>query len=915
VRVEHWRYAIPLWLRGLLRRRDVERDLDDEIRDHIDHQTAAYLAEGMHPDQARRAALVRFGGVERIKDESRDARRLSIIDSIAQLRFAARSLARARTFTVAMTATIALAVGAGCAAFALVDTVLLRPLPYPDSDRLVGLWHAFPGIGMPIVRQAPGTYASYRTSARLFESIGAFGVGQATIASGAAAEPERLPGAGVAPSIFSMLRARPLLGRVPVDADEQEGAPPVVVINEAYWRTRLAATPNVLGRTIRVNDIEREIVGVMPASFAFPGSDVRVWMPANVRPGPYLGSFNFRAIGRLRPGVSVAAAQAELQQILSRIGETFPEQQPGVPTPRILQQTQAVAVVHRLRDDVIGGFTRILTLVAGTVGLLVLVAFSNVASLTLARVEARRRELAIRATLGASASRIWWSLLGEAAMVSCVGGLVGFGVAASVLALLAHAGPTRLPDPMVTNGGDVLLPRLNEIGADWSLGLFALALTALFCIVSGSIGTWRVMRTDTSRALREDGRSATASKTSQRLRSAFVVAEVALSLALLSGSAVLGRSLLRLRAIHPGFTAANAFTFWTFLPPARYRESAKISRFYQDAIARIGRLPRVESVGTVSKLPLAGYAGAMIMWAENSALPDGPMPPSITYVTASSGYFRAMQIPIVAGRTFDDDAVRRGANEVVVTRGFVLRHWNDSTGQRSVGRRMLPRREGPWYTIVGVAEEVRDTALTAPPLTMAYFPADAGTDPANEWRTSSEMAFVVRTNSPSPGLSAAVEREIHSLDPALPVYETAFLTDIVSKAGSRMRFALLLLGTGAAVTLALGIVGLYGVIAYVVGLRSREIGIRIALGLRPDFATRMIVRQGEAIIIAGALLGVGVFLAFAKLLRSLVFEVGVLDTMSVAVAGLAVLLIATLATWVPARRAARIDPAAVLKGE
>lgn len=917
MRFERWRYSLPLWLRGLFRRPSVEREVDEEIRDHIELATAANIAGGMPADDARRAALVAFGGVERIKDESRDARRLSIIDSIAQLRFAARSLSHARVFTVATVATIALAIGAGSAMLTLLNTILLRPLPYPESDRLVGVWHSFPGMGMALVPQSPGTYLSYRKSARSFESIGLYAPGLVTVNyDDPSVEPERVRATGVTGSIFSMLRARAMLGRLLTDADDAVDAPRVAVVGETFWRSRMHAAPDVVGHRIRVDGEMQEIVGVVPASFAFPGSDVRLWLPIRLAPGNNLGSFGIRAIGRLRPGISRAVAQTELQAILMHVAETYPEVNPGMSTVQALAKTRAVAVVHDLHEDAIGGFERILWLVAAIVAVLVIVAFSNVASLVLARADARSREFAVRRTLGASAARIWGMLLTEAATVSVVGAVAGTCIAAAALTVLRRTGPTEFPDPRFANGGVPVLPRLDEVHLDWTLAMSVLALTAAFCVMIGFIGTWRAMSSDAGRVLREGGRSGTSGRASQRLRAAFVIVEVALSLVLLSGSAVLGRSMLRILDVRPGFDPANVITFWTAPSRLTYRDAADVARFYRETIDRVARMPDVAAVGIVSKPPLEFAQTRRIVWVENAPPSKDALPPDVAIAEASDGYFRAMGIPVVAGRVFDPANVKRGASEAVVSRGFVIQNWGDSTGTGGLGRRFRPiGNVGPWYTIVGVVGDVRDTSLTTPAIPEIYLPEEPGLDSITQQRTLRNMAFVVRTRGPAIGIPATLRRAIRAIDPSLPIEDLAFMTETMAKSRSRMTLALLLLAVGSAATLALGVVGLYGVIAYVVGLRSREIGIRIALGLAPDRAARMILQQGERIVVAGAVIGVVVFVAFAKLLSSLAFDVSVVDRAALGAAAAVVFLVATLATWLPARRAARIDPAEALKSD
>ena len=554
------------------------------------------------------------------------------------------------------------------------------------------------------------------------------------------------------------------------DSDEVHGAPRVVVISETYWRTRLGGAPNVLGRRIRIDGRDNEIVGVLPASFAFPSSETRIWGIANVRPDAYLGSFGFRAIGRLRPGVTLDAAQRDLEGILQRTPELFPEQRPGVTTASVLAMTKARVVIRLLRDDAIGGFDRIVWLVAAIAGVLVLVAFSNVASLTLARVEARQRELAVRSTLGASMARIWWSVLAETAIVSATGGVLGTAIAFVVLRLISHLGPTSLPDPMMANGGSFLLPRLNEVHAGWTLASSALAITLAFALLSGAIGTWRATSGDIVRTLRDGGRLGTSGRASHRLRGAFVAVEVALSLVLLSGSIVLGRSLQRLLDVRAGFDPTNVFTTWTMLGGAAYPNADDVARFYRDAVARVERIPGVAAAGIVSKPPLQYGQTQRVTWVEDAPPAAGVLPPGHPVAEASEGYFRAMGIPVLAGRVFSDENVRRGAEEAVVSRAFAMQYWNDSTGARALGRRFRPYAVGPWLTIVGVVGDVRDTSLTAPPQAAVYLPEDPGLDTVSDTRPTRVMAFVVRTNGAMPGIAAAVEREIRAIDRDLPTY-------------------------------------------------------------------------------------------------------------------------------------------------
>jgi putative ABC transport system permease protein len=793
--------------------------------------------------------------------------------------------------------------------------VLLRPLPYPESERLVGLWHTAPGVGVPLLPQAPGTYVLYQ-NAKSFESIGAYFDGESPIGHGSAPPViERLPVAGVTASIFPTLRTRPLADRLFTETDELPGTQRVVVISERYWRTRLAATPSVIGTHITVDGLDREIVGVLPSTFAFPGSNIEIWAPIIIKPNGYLGLFGPRAIGRLRPGVTLDAAQRELQQILLRAPDTFAEQKPGLPTGPMLARTRAAAVVHPLRDDAIGGFAHILWIAATTIGVLVLVALSNLASLILARVESRQREFAVRSVLGASARRVWWSFLNEVLILAGIGGAIGLALGAAVLVVLPRTGATQLVDPRLADASRIVIPRLDEIHPGATLILSAIGITLLFLLAGATIGAGRLTTRDPGRTLREGGRAGTAGRTPQRLRAMFVAIEVALSLVLLSGSAMLGRSLQRLLRVDPGFNPAGAVTFWTSLRGTTYFDDLAIERFYHDAINRVARLPGVDIVGIVSKLPLENGPVLQLVTVEDAPPGSGAVGLPVAEAAASTDYFRAMGIPLVAGRSFDDANVRRGANEAVVGRSFAIRYWGDSTGTRALGRRIRAQASAPWYTVVGVVGDVRDTALTAAPMEVIYLPTTLAEGTTDIFRVRHDMAFVLRTTRSAASLAAELRREIHAVDPSVPLLELQALSEEVSKSGRRLRFVLVLLGVGATMTLALGVVGLYGVIAYLVNLRSREIGIRIALGLTPSSATRMIVREGETVVAIGAVAGVIVFVAFARLLRSLTYGVSAVDGASLAIAIVIVIGVASLATWLPARRAARIDPAEALRNE
>lgn len=826
---------------------------------------------------------------------------------MSPIRHAARTLARARGFSAASIATTALAIGIGCATFGLVNAVLLRPLPYPDSDRLVGLWHTLPGLNLPVAKLSPGTYIVYREQSKSLEETGLYLSLAATLAyTDPDLQPERARAGWITPSTFAVLGAKPLLGRLFTDAEADASTPQVAVISERLWNTRFAASQRVLTQFITVDGQRRRIIGVMPASFAFPEAGTPLWVPLDMSKPVYAGGFGFNGIGRLRPRVTITAAQRELETLLPRVADRFPEVRPGLSTVLALRQTRARPVLHRMRDDVIAGFDRILWLISATVALLVIVAVSNVASLFLVRLESRQREFAVRCALGASSGRVWQDLMAESAMLTAAGGAIGLGIATVALRVLVQFAP-------------VGVPRLNEVHVDGAVLIAAVVLIGVFALPSALISGFSRGSDAALSALRDGGRAGTTGPAGRRMRAAFVGAEVALALVLLAASGVLGRSILRVRAVQPGFDPSNTFTFWTFLPDGAYKRSQDAARFYREAIDRLQRLPGIASVAVTAKLPLEieGFPYSLLIWADDGSTGSTALPPAFQTTSTSSEYFKTMRIPLIAGRSYDDANVRRGMKETVVSRGFVEHFWHDATGRTGVGKRLRPGLDAPWFTIVGVVGDVRDSTLTLPPIAEVYFPEEASTDSASAApnTTGRDMAFVVRTRGTRPDLATVLRRELHAIDPNLPFYRPATMDQVVADARARMTFALMLLAVGSVATLILGVVGLYGVVAYVVRLRSREISIRIALGLAPTGAARMILWEGGTIVVIGAAIGVAVFVAFARLLKTFTFEVSPIDLTTLAAAIAAVLVVATLATWIPARRAAGIDPAETLKAD
>lgn len=815
-----------------------------------------------------------------------------------------RSLRRSPAFTVAASLTLVLGIGAAVAMFALVNGVLLRPLPFPQPDRLVGVWHDLRGINLHKANQTGGTYFTYRKLAHTLDGMGLFNEGAVNVSDpGRGSEPQRVGATWVTASLIPVMGVKPLLGRNFTAAEDLPKGPDVVIISEALWRSRFAGARDVLGRTMEVNGRSREIIGVMPDDFRYPNGNTRLWLPLQLDPAnPYPGGFNYQGVARLRPGVTVADVNRDLAAVLPRMVEIAPNMAPGVSTQMLLDQAKPLPFAVPLKEDITGGIAKTLWIVAAAAALVLLVACANVTNLILVRADARQRELAVREALGAGRARVLTHFLAESALITAVAGLVGLVAAAVAIHVLVAAGPTAIP-------------RLSGVRIDLATVVFAVGVSALVALVCSIIPALRIGRLRLSVALREGGRGGTSGRVQQRVRGALVAVQIAFALVALAGSALLLRTFQHLNAVRPGFDAEHVATFWLSLPSARYPNDSAEVRFYTQLLDRARALPGVQDAGITSRLPLLDRGvNQNPFYPENDSRYATKIPPLQIYTTIDGNYFRTMRIPLIAGRTFGRlDSQRE--DEAVISRATAIQFFGDSTGQAAIGRRFqqLPNAK-TWYTVVGVVGDTRDTALAAPPSQTVYFPEVPSSD-SLFGQTRSTMALVVRTAGEPTALTTAVQRAVRELDPTLPLFDVRPMTAVVSAATAQLSFTIVVLGAAAVVTLLLGAIGLYGVMAYVVALRSRELGVRIALGASPGSVVGMLTRQGVVLTTIGVGVGLGLFALVARFLRALLF--GVAPTDPVALVGSTALLVgvAALASWIPARRSARLDPAEVLRAE
>jgi putative ABC transport system permease protein len=876
----------------------------DERRDAVrnGHTVWAFWVS-LIPDLFTQAAAERvvsvFPGWRRTDSPSDEDSLMASVPAalrFTEIRHAARRLRRVPTFTAATMFVLALGIGATTAVFSVVNGVLLRPLPYPDPERLVDLSHTLQVAGVGKVQQSDASFLLYQRHTTVFDGVAAtrgFDVNIGPIV-GSPAQTERVFATGVSASLFGVLRVKPLHGRGFLEGEDRKDHSRVVVLAEGLWRRKFGGDESVVGKQVVIDGESRTVVGIMPQSFQYPGASTELWIPLAFDPAhANAGSFNFEGVARLKPGVSPEAAQAELDRLLPRLLEEFPSNIP----PAMWAQAHVRALVTPLRDVIVGDVSRLLWILLGTVGLVLLIACANVANLFLVRGESRQRELAVRSALGAGLAGVLAQYLSEALLLAGGGGAVGVGLAAFAVRF-ARSLPSGID-----------LPRLNEVRIDGTVLLFAVALTVIAAIAVSLIPLMRARKIPISSVLKESGRSATTGGERQRARSALVIAQVALALVLVAASGLMARSFARLRDVKPGFDADGMFVMRIALPTSKYASTASIIQFYDRLLEQTRALPGVRSAELTTWVPLTGNHSNSVTQVEDHPLPPNAVPRVHDQAYVTAGYFTMMSAPLLTGRTFGTQDPARPSNEVIVSRAFAERYWPKGN---PLGKRIRPGIDGPWFTIVGVASDVHLQALDQPVDDAIYLPMV--TPDSDTTSAPSAVAVLIRSSNPD-AVAAPVRRVVQSLDPALPVYDEHLMTAIVASASARTRFTMLLLAVASGLALVLGAVGIYGVMAYGVSLRQREIGVRMALGARPVDVRQMISRQGVGLAAIGVVIGLAAALGVTRFLRGLLYDVSPTDPLTLGGTCVVLLAVALLASWIPAQRAAGMDAAEALRSD
>jgi putative ABC transport system permease protein len=896
-----------LW--NVVRRSQMDDDLKRELDTHLALIEEEGRAHGLSADEAHREARVRFGNPLAYRERALDEVIATwIADTWKDAIFAARRLVRSPAFTLASVLTLALAIGANAAIFAVVQRVVQNPLPYSDSDRLIDVDHGAQLLNLPSgMGMTRGLYYQYLNRAHTLDGVALYTTDAVTLTGNG--DPERIRVTRVTTTLAPVMRVWPVLGRWFTDAESVLGAPRVAVLSYGLWAGRFGRDPGILGRPVTLAGVPTEVIGVMPASFAFPDPRIDAWIPEPIARSMGFGIWTYRGVARLRDGVTVADARAELNGLIGDLSRAYPGDPYAVGNG---EQIKLFSAPRTLKDMILGDVARGLWILLASVGLVLLVACANVANLFLVRSEARQREVAVRRALGAGALGIARYFLAESVLLSITGGVIGLALAWGAVRLLVTIGPANLP-------------RISEVRVDAVAVAYTLALSLLTALVFGAIPLWR--GTPLASSLHESGRGNTASRGRHRARHLLMGGQVALALVLLVASGLMVRSFRQLRAVDPGFDASSALTFSVGLPDRDYPNRAAAVAAHQAILDRLSALPGVTGVSASTCLPLAGGCFGNTVLVEGRALAAGTIPPIARFRAVAGGYFEAMGIRLLRGRGIERSDVERSEPAVVVNEAFAERFFPT---QNPIGEHVSSHRaparpgDGPtltWLTIVGIVSNTPTDALADPnPASQLYMPMSIAGGP--DFPVSSligpnisVMSYVVRSTTSLSGLAPSVRRVVGGVDPQLALAQVSTLQDTLDRASAQMAFMMILLAIAAGVALTLGVIGIYGVMSYVVTQRTGEIGVRLALGAEPASVARMIVRQGALVTLAGIAIGLAAALAGSRLIESLLYGVSSRDVGVFATTALMLLTVALFACWLPARRAARLDPLEALRAD
>lgn len=893
-----WRRRVGV----LLRRRALAHEMDEEMQLHLELETEDLVRAGLPVDEARRRARMAFGGVERFREEGREARAGHNIERLLrELRLVLRTLRHSRGFAGVAVLTVALGIGTSTAIFTLLNRIVLQPLPYPAAERLAYVTHNALGLGLEDAGLSTGTVLHYRQFASTFEALGTY---QETVLNLSADDgsAERVHLAMTDPELFDVLGVRPVLGRAYTAADVRGSFMDLnwtipILIGHELWMRRFGGDSSVVGSVIRINDSPREVIGILPPRLAFPTRETQVWMlfvpEASVANVGHLGT---SAVARLRPGVTPHEAELELRNVLPAIAGQYRDA-----TPQRLEELGLSPSVRPLREVVVGDSARLLWALFGGVTILLLVASVNVANLLLVRAEHRTRETAVRRALGASSADVARMFLLESAVLTATGTVLALGIAGWALSLLVAIAPEQLP-------------RLHEVRLDGQSVLFAASLAVLLAILFGAIGVWHQQRrTPLDRQLRVGGLAGGLGPRGGRVRGVLVASQMALALTLLVCAALMLRSVGQLMQVPRGFDPAGVLTVETGLP---YAKAGQHGAVYAGLLDRLRAVPGVTAAAAVSDVPLTGtWGNAYPVHEFVDPAPEEQPGPSVALAFFTPGYLELMGTRVVAGTTITDPTTAE-SHPVLISSALSRRLFSrteavGATIQRAATASGFVDPRQPSWTVVGVVEDVRQRSLAEPPAEVVYVPLLE--TPVEPWIVPTDMTVVLHSTVPPETLVGSVRRVIADYDPSLSVARVRSMESIVAMSSAETTLLTWLLLAAGAAALFLGAVGIWGGVAYAVRQRTAEIGVRIALGAPRSRVVSLVVGETVTAILIGGAIGLGLSVAAARTLRALLFGVSPADPPALLAAAGALIVVGCLAAYLPARAAARINPVIALR--
>jgi predicted permease len=895
------------WLKHLFSRRRLDRELSEEIQAHLDARVEELLAGGMSSEEAMQAARREFGNVGLIEENCRDVWRWPPVEDVfLDIRHGLRALRRNPVFTTVALLTIAIGIAANAAVFTVVNSVLLRPLNYPQPDELVALHQIAPGAeGLADFENglllSPSMYFTYAEHNRTFQSLGVWITDTANVTG--LADPEQVRTVYVSDGVLQALSVPPAVGRWLLQADQDPHGPKRVMLSNGYWQRRFGGDRAVIGRSITMDSRPREIIGVMPQGFRFVDADFDVMVPlAFDRAKVIQAGFAFHGIARLKPGATIAQANADITRMLPIWMDSW-SNGPGQ-NGHYYEKWRITPALRPLKQEVVGNVGELLWVVMGTIGLVMLIACANVANLMLVRVEARQQELAVRAALGAGWMRIVRGLLVESVMLGLMGGVIGVGLAYAGVRFLVALGPANLP-------------RLGEISIDARTLGFALVLSVLSGLLFGLLPALKYAGPRTSLAVGSAGRTLSASRERHRARNLLVVVQVAMALVLLVSAGLMTRTFEALRTVAPGFTDAQHLQLLRIsIPETLVREPERVTRTQNAIVDKLAAVPGAKSAAFGSAMPMEGFDSAWDeVFAEDKVYADPTMAPMRLYKYVSPAFFQTAGTRLVAGREMTWSDVYAQRPVVMISENLAREMWG--TPSAAIGKYVREYLITPWHEVIGVVQDVHEKGVQERAPETVYWPSLMtnlyGPGPLGAVRT---VTFAIRSDrAGTEGFLNEVRQAVWSVNSDLPLASVRTMQEVYGKSLARTSFTLVMLGIAGAMALTLGIIGIYGVISYTVSQRQREIGIRLALGAQGRDVLQMVLRQGAKLALVGVAVGIGAAFGLTRLMRNLLFGVTAHDPLTFAAVSALLIFVALFACYIPARRALSVEPVVALRYE